>query len=100
MKRKSFVLAITLAVIILIGMFIFDNNPITNKKFCLKDDDCKAYRIGNCCDFIPINSFNYQIAHKYEKTCNISCQDYVPNCENFRCELGNKNTPSPEIGPA
>ena len=100
MKRKSFVIAITLAVVILIGMFILDNNPITNKKFCLSENDCKAYQIGNCCDFIPINDFHNQMAHKYEITCDTICPEYELKCIDFRCELENKNVPSPEIGPA
>ncbi|MCC7552379.1 hypothetical protein KO317_01805 [Candidatus Micrarchaeota archaeon] len=87
MKRESVLIAFILAGIILIGIFIFDNNPLTNDTFCLTDDDCHVYRIDNCCTFIPLNTFNYQTVHKYEILCDAVCPEYESKCAYFRCEL-------------
>lgn len=98
MKRRSFIIAVILAVVVLLGMFIFDNNPITNKQFCLTNQDCRVYRVGECCDFIAINAFNYQTAHKYEMICDSVCPEYETRCIDFRCELDELNVLSPELG--
>ena len=87
MKRKSFVIAIVLAIIVLIGLSILDNNPITNNKFCLGDNDCKIHHIGGCCDFITVNSFHNQINQENQITCTEVCPEYEAQCIDFRCEL-------------